>query len=185
LTPTPGEFWNGPVDVTAHRILWECGRTRESLEDSFRVVHGQKRMVFLHPHHRCAVCDARVVSSARIYLTARCGGGGCPPTPPTREHTQLGGAQEEAEWLPQLMVRSFREKMPPEVVCAWRKGCVLAVAHGRLDAARAEPMFREVLTHAKALRFGATLEAHGIDASRLVATANGLRSRPYSRLARG
>jgi hypothetical protein len=67
-------------------------------------VGGERRTVYLHPHHRCAVCDARIVSSARIYMTARCGGGGNPPTPPTREHTQLGSAAEEAEWLPQLMV---------------------------------------------------------------------------------
>ena len=102
---------NGPVDVTAHRVLWECGRTRESLEDSFRVVHGERRTVYLHPHQRCAVCDARVVSDCRIYLTARCGlspCGGLPPTP--HNPAQL----ENAEWLPQLMVcyacpvRSFR-----------------------------------------------------------------------------
>jgi hypothetical protein len=74
--------------------------------------------------------------------------------------------------------------MPPEVVCAWRNGCVLAVARGHIDAVRAEPMFREVLTHAKALRFGAALEARGIDASRLVATANaGNRALVYMRQA--
>jgi hypothetical protein len=91
---------NGPVDVAAHRILWECGRTRESLEDSFRVVHGERRTVYLHPHHRCAVCDARIHSNSRIYMTAR--------------SERPEEAAEEAEWLPQLMVcyacpvRSFR-----------------------------------------------------------------------------
>ena len=83
---------NGPVDVTAHRVLWEADRTRESLEDAFRVVPcGRRRELYLHPHQRCAVCGARIVSTDRIYMAA----------------TAAVGATAQAqnvEWMPQLLV---------------------------------------------------------------------------------
>jgi hypothetical protein len=60
----------------------------------------------------------------------------------------------------------------PEVVCAWRRGCVVACSHARVAAIRESPMFRDVLSCSRALRLAEALEARGVDARALVAAAH-------------
>lgn len=70
----------------------------------------------------------------------------------------------------------------PDMVCAWRSGCVVSCSHRRVPTLRESPMFRDVLSASRALRFAEALESRGIDTSRLVGAArNGERSLVYMR----